>query len=101
MNGRVILFSMAAPPAYILASYFDWPLLRFYPMAGRFSFVAETGLGFSILWYGWIATAILAGLVAAFVIPRRWSDRLPLDLCWMMLIASLFAALIYEKRWFL
>jgi hypothetical protein len=100
VNGRAILFSVVAPAAYTLASYFDWPLLRYYPVAGRLSFVAETGFGFVILWYGWVATAILAGALAALIVPRRWSDRLPLDLCWMMLIASLFAALIYEKRWF-
>ena len=87
-------------PVYTLASYFDWPLLRYYPVAGRFSFVAETGLGFAMLWYGWVATAILAGAAAAFLVPRRWSDRLPPDLCWMMLVASLLAAMIYEKRWF-
>lgn len=53
-----------------------------------------------MLWYGWVAAAILAGALAAFAIPRRWSDRLPLDLCWMVLAASLVAAMIYEKRWF-
>jgi hypothetical protein len=100
VNGRAILFSMVAPATYTIASYFSWPLLRYYPITGRFSWATETGSGFEILWYGWVAAAVLAGALAAFAVPRRWSDRLPLDLCWMMLLGSLFAALIYEKRWF-
>ena len=100
MNGRAILFSVVAPAAYIIADYFGWSLFSYYPVAGRFSFVARTDSGFAILWYGWLAAAILAGALAAFMVPRRWSDRLPLDLCWMSLAAALFAVLIYEKRWF-
>jgi hypothetical protein len=100
MNGRMLLFSILAPAVYTLANYFSLPLLRYYPLAGRFSFADQPGMGIAILWYGWVATAILVSALTSFIIPRQWSDRLPLDLCWMSLGAALFAALIYEKRWF-
>jgi hypothetical protein len=100
VNGRVLLFSVIAPLAYTIANYFNLSLFRYYPSAGRFSFAGQPDLGSPILLYGWITTAILSSALAAFIVPRRWSDRLPPDLCWMALSVALFAALIYEKRWF-
>jgi hypothetical protein len=98
--GRATLFSLVAVPAYTVCYYFNLPLFFYYPGPGRFSFAAEAGSGFAILWYGWVASAALAGTLAALAIPRRWSDRVPLDFTWMALIAAIFAVLLYEKRWF-
>jgi hypothetical protein len=100
VTGRATLFSLVAVPVYTAAYYFNWPLFFYYPGPPRFSFAADAGAGFAILWYGWVVTAAAAGAAAAFAVPRRWSDRLFPEYAGMMLIAGLFAVLLYEKRWF-
>jgi hypothetical protein len=56
--------------------------------------------GFPIFWYGWLATAVVIGAIAAWMLPRRWARRLPFDLSWIVPIVMIVAALTYEKRWF-
>jgi hypothetical protein len=99
---RLMMFSLAGCIAYTLAYYFDWSLFQYYVAEGRFhiSPLPETA-GPPILWYGWLATAILAGLVVAVATPRSWLTRLLPDLVWLIPAAALFAALMYEMRWFL
>ena len=60
----------------------------------------ERADGFPIFWYGWLATAVVIGAIAAWVTPRRWACRLPFDLSWIVPIVMIVAALTYEKRWF-
>ena len=101
-HGRLMVFSFAACVAYTLAYYFDWSLFQYYLAEGRFHVVPQPeSAGPPILWYGWLATAILAGLVIAFAHSRRVIARLPPDLVWLVPCAALFAALMYEMRWFL
>jgi hypothetical protein len=100
MNGRSTLFSLIAVPVYILGYYSNRPLFFYYPTVRSFSLTPQVGLGFVIMWYGWIAAAILIGAIAAIIVPRRWSDRIPLDLTWMMMLAAVLAVLLYERRWF-
>lgn len=96
----MMLFSAVAGIAYTLAEYFDWPLFRYY-LAGGFSLTdLPDSAGHVIHWYGWIATAVLAGAVAAALAPRRLLARIPADISWMVLIATMLAVLVYEKRWF-
>jgi hypothetical protein len=100
VSGRATLFSLTAVPIYTVNYYFNWPLFRYYPTSHSFSFTNQPDAGPAILWYGWIAAAMAVGAVVAFAVPRRWSDRLPLDLTWMVLAIALFAVFLYEKRWF-
>lgn len=99
MSGRVTLFSTIAALVYTIASYLNLSVIRYYPVSGHFAFHAGEQ-GMVILWYGWILAAALAGAAVSLAMPRRWLDRLPSDLNWMVLTAALFAILIYEKRWF-
>jgi hypothetical protein len=97
---RAMLFSIVGAATYVLAEYFNWPLFRYY-LHGGFHFAEQPqSAGHVIHWYGWIATAALAGLVAALIAPKRLAARLPADLTWMALIALIAAVLVYEKRWF-
>jgi hypothetical protein len=100
MSGRAATFSLVAVPIYIAGYYAGLPLFYYYPQVQRISFTPLAGAGFAIMWYGWIASAIIAGLAAAFAVPRRWSDRLPIDLTWIVLLGALMAILLYERRWF-
>ena len=99
---RLIVFSLAAGIAYTLAYYFDRSLFQYYLAENRFHFFAagETE-GPSILWYGWLATAAVAGAIMAAVVPPRLASRLPPDLVWLVPSVLIFAALMYEKRWFM
>ena len=100
--GRLMMFSLAACVAYTLAYYFDWSLFRYYLAEGRFHISAlPESAGPPILWYGWLATAVLVGIAIAFTMPRRLIAWLPPDFIWLIPIVALLAALMYEMRWFL
>jgi hypothetical protein len=99
---RLTVFSLAAGLAYTLAYYFDLSLFQFYLAENRFHFTPQPeAAGPPILWYGWLGTAVLAGLAAALVVPPRLARRLPPDLLWLTPAVLIFAALMYEKRWFM
>jgi hypothetical protein len=101
-HGRLMLFSVAACVAYTLAYYFDWSLFQYYIAEGRFHVLPlPASAGPPILWYGWLATAVLAGLAIALIVPRAWVARLPADLVWLIPFVAALAALMYEMRWFL
>lgn len=97
---RAMLFSAVAATTYVLAEYFNWPLFRYY-LSDGFHFTEQPqSAGHVIHWYGWIGTAILAGLLVAALAPRRLLARLPADMAWMVLIALITAVMVYERRWF-
>lgn len=99
---RLMVFSLTACIAYTLAYYFDWSLFQYYLDENRFHFAAQpNSSGPPILWYGWLATAVLAGGAFALVVPRRLRIRLLPDLVWLIPAALIVAALMYELRWFL
>jgi hypothetical protein len=99
---RAMIFSLAACVVYTLAYYFELSLFRYYLGDNRIHFgVQGPEAGAPILWYGWLATAVLAGVIAAFAVPKRLAARLAPDLVWLVPAVLIFAALMYEKRWFL
>ena len=100
-HARLMLFSLIACVFYTLAYYFDWSLFRYYLGTGTLDVSASANAGAPILWYGWLATAILAGVVVAIVVPRSWSTRISPELAWLVPSVALLAALMYELRWFL
>lgn len=102
VHGRLMMFSASASVAYTLAYYFDWSLFQYYVAEGRFHVLPlPASAGPPILWYGWLATAMLAGLVIAIAVPRRLLAWLPADLVWLVPFVAVLAALMYEVRWFL
>jgi hypothetical protein len=101
-RGRLMLFSLGATLSYTLAYYFDLSLFQYYVAEGRFhvSPLPESA-GPPILWYGWLAMAVLAGGAIALATPRALIARLLPDLVWLVGFVALFAAILYELRWFL
>lgn len=66
-------FSIGLCLAYMPVFTFDWPLFLYYPLHGAFSRTAlgpESGP--AMHWYGLMATAALAGLVAALIGRDSW-----------------------------
>jgi hypothetical protein len=102
LRGRLMVFSVVASVLYTLSYYFDWSLFQYYVAEGRFHFsLPSQSAGPPILWYGWLATASLGGIAAAIAVPRRLMTRLLLpDLAWLIPVATLIAAVMYELRWF-
>jgi hypothetical protein len=102
LQPRLIVFSLVATIAYTIAYYFDWSLFQYYMQDNRIVFFNQgAGEGPPILWYGWLATAVLAGSVAASAIPPKLAAKIPADLIWLLPLVLIFAALMYEKRWFI
>jgi hypothetical protein len=102
LRGRLMVFSAAAVVVYTLSFYFDWSLFQYYVAEGRFHFsTPPQSAGPPILWYGWLATASLAGIAAALAVPRGLLKGLVPDLVWIVPIVALIAAVMYELRWFL
>lgn len=98
---RLATFSLTALFAYTLAYYFDWPLFRFYPASWQFSITPlPDSAGPPILLYGWLLIAALAGVLASIFVPRALAARMPPDLLWLIPIAAIAAAFLYELRWF-
>ena len=100
--GRALIFSATFGVVYGLCFYYNWPLFAYYPQVNEAHFsgqLVET-LGPPILWYGWLATAGLVAVAAAYLVPRAVSDRLWHGWAWIIPAVVVVVILIYERRWF-
>jgi hypothetical protein len=99
---RLTIFSLAFGIAYVCAYYFSVQLFEYYPLSGDLRFAWDNDpTQQTIRWYGWLATAALAGLIAALILPRRLTARISPDLLWVVLVVLVVAVFMYERRWFL
>jgi hypothetical protein len=98
-HARAMMFSVTFCIVYTFAYYFDLSPVKYYPLANEI--VLEMHAGPVILWYGWVFTAALAGLIVAAIVPRRWAARVSPDILWVVGIMAVVAVFMYEKRWFL
>ena len=96
------LFTVLFGGGYTLAVWINYPLFRYYPLVQRFSVhdLADRTLGPAMSWYGWIATAALPAALICVVVPRRWGDRVPAAVFWLVPVAMLLAGWYREKSWF-
>jgi hypothetical protein len=98
---RLHLFSLVGALVYTFAYYFDWALLRYYPLAGTVRWLSPPlPSDQPISWYGWLATAILSATVVASGTPKRVAQSIPADVAWLLPIMLIAATLLDEKRWF-
>jgi len=98
---RLMLFSLAASVAYVCAYYFNLSLFEYYPLTGTFRFGAMADPSEpAVHIYGWVATAVAAGLAAALVVPPKWAARIPPDVLWAFALVLVVAVFMYERRWF-
>ena len=54
-----------------------------------------------MMYYGWIATAAIAGLVVAAIVPNKIAAKLPSAVAWVVPLLLIAFTLVYEKHWFL
>src|SRR5579862_9412677 len=96
------VFSIVATIVYALAYNFGWQLFRYYPLVYEFRLGPQPKeAGPAMMYYGWIATAAIAGLVAALVVPKSWAARLWSGWSWLVPLATVLFTLYYEKHWFI
>jgi len=100
-HGRFSIFSIVFGVAYTLAFFFSIALFKYYPLIHEFHVADQPKTaGPPISWYGWIASALVVSMPVAFLIPRRWADRLSPTWAGLIPAALVLIVLIYEKRWF-
>jgi hypothetical protein len=97
------VFTVSFGVAYSIAVYGNYPLFRYYPLTSRISFqdLTDPALGPSMSWFGWIATALIAAVLAAASVPKRIGDRIPAAVLWIATALMLAAAWYCEREWFL
>jgi hypothetical protein len=79
------------------------PTLLYYPKLGEFHFRtpdASQGLTPVMMWYGWVATAIVGALIVALLIPHGWMKPAWLTLSWVAPMLLLAYVVFHEWHWF-
>lgn len=81
--------------AYSVAFAMNWPLFIYYPLHGNFFWGAHmrTGLGPAMVWYGLVASAALAALVAAVLIPENVVQRVLKGYLWAFPLGAMLVCL--------
>lgn len=96
------IFTLVFGIGYAVAVYINYPLFRYYPLVERFSLhdLVDRTLGPAITWYGWMAIAAIPAVLAAAVVPKRISDRVPAAVFWVLPFIMLVAGFYCERGWF-
>ena len=98
---------------YVVALKFDLALFTVYPSLGvvllgthHSTDVADPAVGFvapAMYWYGWVATAALAALVAgpiAVALPTRLTNGIWPVIVWVAPVAAMIACVYLTLPWF-
>jgi len=85
---------------YLAAFYMDWSPFRYYPDTRKFHLQITTQDGPAILWYGWVAAAVVGSAIVAALVPRSVAERLRPSWAWVVPLAIMLLMMIYERRWF-
>jgi hypothetical protein len=94
------LFSVLFVVIYSVCFYMEWALFRYYPETNSFYLQMHPEDGPAILWYGWLASALLLSAVIALIVPSRLAERVSSDSVWMVAVAMVVVILIYHRQWF-
>jgi hypothetical protein len=96
------LFSLLFGLGYAVAVYVNYPLFRYYPLIHQFTLhdLPGTQQGPAMAYYGWIAIAAIPALLISAVVPKRWGNRIPAMVFWILPFVMLAAAYYREQSWF-
>jgi hypothetical protein len=99
------VFAIAFPVLYVLAMYFNWPVLTYVPRTRQFHMFLvrpPATQAPAMFYYGWLLTAAFGaaavGLVA--VIPRRPLSRALVALTWIVPLVLVGVVLYILRDWF-
>jgi hypothetical protein len=96
-----VAFTVAYCCAYSLAFALNLPLFIYYPLHGNFSWGRQVlnEVGPPILWYGFVADAIIIGAVASICIPDRPANKV-INLVWLFPVAAMAICIYLLRRLF-
>ena len=88
--------------AYVLAFALDYPLFRYYPVHGNFSWGKSPliGAGPAMAWYGLLANAAIASTVLAICIPDKTIGHLFRNYLWLFPCVAMLASVILLRNFF-
>jgi|GEM_PF-1196889 len=88
--------------AYSVALALDLPLFIYYPLGGDFVWGPHPaqGLGPGMAWYGIMADALIAAVVAALVVPQGWIDRLLRHWAWVIPVVAMLVSIWFMRGFF-
>ena len=97
-HARYAVFSLVSTVVYVLAYNFGWQAFRYYPLLNRVSLdpLPAKESGPAMMYYGWMATAAIAGLVVALIVPPKYAAKLPSAVAWVvpLLLVALVVGLV-------
>ena len=100
-----IVFATVAPVVYVIAVDQNYALITYHPLNYTFGLGAQPpGEGPAMYWFGWMATAALAGGVAGIVagfLPAALTRCLRPALAWLVPLAVLGAFAFLLREYFL
>ena len=97
-----LVFSTLFGIVYTVCFYNNWALFRYYPAYSQFSMTAlGPEAGPAILWYGWLAYALIVSAVVAIVVPRAVAAKLSPTVVWSVGLAVLMVIVVLLRTWFI
>jgi hypothetical protein len=95
-------FLVAYCCAYIVLLANDWPMFRYYPLHGDFSWGTGMlkGIGPAMAWYGLMANAAVVALVFGLLVPQSVADRVFRNAQWLFPVAALLGCVFLMRRFF-
>jgi hypothetical protein len=94
------VFSILFSVIYAVCFYLEWALFRYYPETNAFYWTMHPEDGPAILWYGWLASALILSSVVALLVPRRLAEKVSGDAVWLVTIAMVVVIIIHHRQWF-
>jgi len=87
------VFLIAFCCAYVFVFAMDWPLFRYYPLHGDFSWGVRTvgSIGPAMTWYGLLCSAAPLAAIAAVIIPDRVAQHLLAGYLWLFPCVAVLA----------
>lgn len=82
------VFSVVFAVVYIVAVEYNLALFTYHPQTGQLgALVQPSRIGPAMYWYGWLLTALLAGVGAGAIslaVPSAWASRVWSGFAWLI-----------------
>jgi hypothetical protein len=99
------VFAVAYALAYVIAVWKNLALFTYHPLAGTLGFgVEKPHDGPAMYWFGWIATAAIAAIVACLIaamVPQRYAARIASAWAWTVPLTVLMFFVWLLRGYFL
>ena len=98
-----VAFAIAYCTSYIVVLAMDWPLFRYYPLTGEFSWGWHhvAGSGPAMAWYGLMANAGMAALVCAAISRDHTLAAVLRNYLWLFPCAAMLGCVFLMRQFFL